>query len=184
MQFQVDNADYDWNFSERFDLVHTRAMNGFCLKSWPHFYKEAFRHMQPGGWVENQEFDLKFCSDDGTIPADGALNRWATLWGQGMQNLGGTARCYPEEMKIQMHNAGFINVHIRAYKMPIAPWAKDRVYRQAGMYFLSGFCDGLAGMSYKVFLAGLGWTQEQMEVLLMEVRNEARLKSIHAYFPV
>lgn len=186
LRFQVDDANEDWNFNERFDLVHTRGMNGFGVSSWPHFYEQAFAHMQPGGWVENQEFDLKFCSDDGTIPADGALNRWATFWNQGIQNQGLSARCYPEEMRIQMQEAGFINVHIRGYKLPVSPWARDRTYREAGMLFLSGFLDGLAGMSYKTFLGsdGLDWTQEQLEVLLMEVRKEVKLKSVHAYFPV
>ena len=178
------DADDDWDFSESFDLVHTRGMNGYGLKSWPHFYEQAFAHMKPGGWVENQEYDLLFCSDDNSIPADGALRRWAALWNQGIQNMGQSARCYPEEMRIAMMNAGFIDVHIRTYKMPIAPWPKDPRLRQAGAYFLTGFLEGISGMSYKVFLQGLEYTVEELEVLLMEVRNEAKLKSVHAYFPM
>lgn len=178
------DADEDWDFNERFDLVHTRAMNGFCLKSWPHFYEQAFAHMQPGGWVENQEFDLIFCSDDKSLPEDGALRRWSTLWNQGIQNLGLTARCYPEEMKIAMQNAGFVNVHIRSYKAPISPWPKDPRLRQAGTFFLSGFIEGISGMSYKVLQGGMELSREELEVLLMEVRNEARTKSVHAYLPV
>ena len=47
-------------------------MNGFSVKSWPKFYEQA----KAGGWVENQEFDLNFSSDDGTIPADNKAKEW------------------------------------------------------------------------------------------------------------
>lgn len=59
LQFQIMDADEDWDFSERFDLIHTRLMNGFSIKSWPFFYQQAFAHMRPGGWVENQGSILK-----------------------------------------------------------------------------------------------------------------------------
>lgn len=75
LEWQIMDADEDWDFTTRFDFVHTRGMNGFAIQSWPHFYRQAFEHMQPGGWVENQEFDMAYLSDDGTIPEDGALRR-------------------------------------------------------------------------------------------------------------
>lgn len=54
LQFEVLDAEEDWSYGEnRFNLVHTRYMNGFGLKSWPHFYKEAFTCLKPGGWVSS-----------------------------------------------------------------------------------------------------------------------------------
>lgn len=98
--------------------------------------------------------------------------------------MGLTARCYPEIMKRQMQEAGFINVHARLYKQPIAPWPKDQRLRSAGRYFLAGFEEGLSGMSVRVFTKGLDWSVEEMELLLMQVRNECRQRSMHGYIPM
>ena len=180
------DAEEEWDFHERFDFVHTRLMNGWGIRSWPNFYKQAFEHMQPGGWVENQEYDLAFLSDDGTVHADGALMRWTNLWNWGIANspYGGSGRCYPDVMRRQMQEAGFINVQVRPYKLPIAPWPKDPKLRQAGAFFFTGFLDHISGLSMRVFTGTLGWSVEQMEVLLMEVRNECRQRSMHAYCPM
>ena len=84
----------------KFDLVHTRLMNGFSVRSWPYFYAQAFKSMKPGGWVENQEFDLHFTADDGTMSEEGAVRRWENLWEEGIQKLGPmTSRCYPEVVR-------------------------------------------------------------------------------------
>ena len=179
------DADEPWDFNTKFDLVHTRLMNGFSIRSWPHFYEQAFEHMSPGGWVENQEFDLHFTADDGTMSEDGAVRRWENLWNEGIAKLGPmTARCYPEVMKRQMEEAGFINCTIRPYKMPCGIWPKNKRYRQAGLFNMVGMCDGLSGLSVRTFTHGLEWSVEQMEVLLMEVRNEWKDKRIHSYLPM
>lgn len=74
LQFEVLDADELWGYrNNRFDLVQTRIMNGFSLRSWPQFYQYAFDCLKPGGWVENQKFDCQIGSDDDTIPEDGKL---------------------------------------------------------------------------------------------------------------
>lgn len=50
LTFEVADADEPWGFApNRFSLVHTRIMNGFGVSSWPHFYREAFSCLKPGG---------------------------------------------------------------------------------------------------------------------------------------
>lgn len=51
LEFQIMDATEDWDFHMKFDFVHTRLMNGFSIRSWPHFYSQAFEHMKPGGYV-------------------------------------------------------------------------------------------------------------------------------------
>ena len=186
LEFQIMDADEPWEFSMKFDLIHTRLMNGFSVRSWPHFYQQAFASMKPGGWVENQEFDLEITSDDGTMSPTGAVQRWQDLWEEGLKKLsaGLTGKCYPNVMKQQMEDAGFVNVHIRGYKMPIGIWPKDKRLRQAGLFCMVGIVDGVSGLSQRVFTKGLAWTIEEMEVLLMEVRNEWNNKRIHSYIPM
>ncbi|SMY26882.1 unnamed protein product [Zymoseptoria tritici ST99CH_1A5] len=184
LEFQIMDADEEWNFSPKFDLVHTRLMNGFSIKSWPFFYEQAYKSMLPGGWVENQEFDLAFMSDDGSLSPSSATQQWLDLWNLGISNLGLTGRCDPEYMAREMAAAGFVNVSIRAYKMPIGPWPKDKRLRQAGLLFLVGYLEGLSGLSLRTFTYGLGWGVEEMEVLLAKVRTEVKSKKLHCYVPV
>lgn len=184
LEFQIMDADEPWDFSTRFELIHTRLMNGFSIKSWPFFYEQAFASLEPGGWVENQEFEVKFGCDDGTLPEDSACVRWAELWNEGIEKFGLTGRCYPEQMKQQMEDAGFINVTTSFYRMPIGTWPKDKRLRQSGWFNLVGFFDGVSGLSQRVFTKALGWSIEEMEVLLAQVRNECRNRKIHTYFPM
>ena len=184
LEFIIQDLEEPWDMPNRFDLVHTRLMNGFSVKSWPTFYQNAFSSMKPGGWVENQEFDLVFASDDNTLPADSAVRRWQDLWNEGISRVGMTGRCNPEKMVDQMQTAGFINVTIRPYKMPVGPWPKDKRLREAGIFNLIGLEDGLTGLSLRVFTQILGWSVDEMEILLMQARAEFRRKGIHTYFPM
>jgi hypothetical protein len=184
LEFVVQDLEEPWDMPKRFDLIHTRLMNGFSIRSWPTFCKNAFESCQPGGWVENQEFDLKFTSDDGTVKADSANNKWQELWNEGVATVGMTGRCDPLKMADQMKEAGFVSVVVQHFKMPIGPWPKDKRLREAGVYNLIRMVDGLTGLSLRVFTQMLGWSTDEMEALLMQVRAEWRRKSIHCYIPV
>lgn len=184
LEFQIMDADVEWDFDARFDLIHTRLMNGFSVKSWPFFYQQAYQSMQPGGWVENQEFGVDFACDDGTQLVDSAVLRWQSLWNTGIENLGLSGHCYPEKMKQQMETAGFVNTTLKRYKMPVGPWAKNKRLKEAGLFNLVGMVEGVSGLSTRTFTRGLGWTIEELEVLLMEVRKEWMNKRIHSYLPM
>ncbi|KIX06931.1 uncharacterized protein Z518_04907 [Rhinocladiella mackenziei CBS 650.93] len=184
LEFRVFDLEETWDMPNRFDFIHTREMNGFSIKSWPKFYEQAFQSMRPGGWVECQEFDLDIKSDDNTIPPDSAVIRWQNLWEEGIQKGGMTGRCYPNQMANQMREAGFINVHILPFKMPIGAWAKDPMLRQSGLCTLVGLLDGVFGLSVRVYTQLLGWSVEELEALLAQCRSEWKNKRIHSYFPM
>ncbi|RMD41190.1 hypothetical protein DV735_g3969, partial [Chaetothyriales sp. CBS 134920] len=182
LEFQVADMDDPWDMDNRFDLVHTRNLH-FNVKSWPKFYEEAFRSLRPGGWVENLEFDLEFQSDDNTLSPDGPTSRWCRLMTEGFTKVGSDGRLYPELMKQQMADAGFINTQIIPIKMPIGAWPKDPVLREGGRWFLVGILEGISGLSVRLFTQVLGWTPEEMELLLMEARNELKQKKVHSWCP-
>lgn len=185
LEYHIMDADEPWEgFEGRFDFVHTRLMNGFSIKSWPFFYEQAFASLQPGGWVENQESEVVFGCDDGTLPADSACTRWADLWSEGIAKFGLTGLCFPEQMKAQMQAAGFVNVTAKSYRVPIGTWPQNSQLRRAGLLNVIGLLDGLSGLSQRVFTHGLGWSLEEMEGLLMQVRDECANRRIHSYFPL
>lgn len=48
-------------------------------------------------------------------------------------------------MKDSIAAAGFINVQEKEYKIPIGPWAKHPIYKEAGRINLQQFLTGLDG---------------------------------------
>lgn len=46
--------------------------------------------------VKNQEFDCTIVSDDGTLPENSKIVKWARLWNQSAETIGKTGRCYPQ----------------------------------------------------------------------------------------
>jgi SAM-dependent methyltransferase len=184
LEFQVMDGDEEWTFSERFDFVHTRLMNGFSIKSWDFFYDQAWKCLEPGGWVENQEFDLCFRSDDDTVPTNSAVKEWEALWEGGIQKFGLTGRCYPDQMKRKMEARGFINCHVKPFKIPVGPWPQDKQLRQSGLFLLVSLLEGVSGLSVRVFTNALGWSVEELEVFLLGVKKEWRKKTIHSFLPM
>ena len=84
-------------------------------------------------------------------------------------------------MAQQIRDAGFVNVKVMGFKMPIGPWPKDKQLKEAGWYGLVALLDGLYGMSVKLFTNSLGWSLPELEVFLAQVRTELKRKSIHSY---
>lgn len=184
LTFEVFDAEQPWTFADnRFSMVHTRIMNGFSLRNWPNFFANAFRTLKPGGWVENQEFDLAVYSDDNTIPEDSALQKWVRYFEEGLKKVGMTGRLVPQVLEQQMKEAGFINTKVIRFKGPLGPWPKDKALREAGIYNLVAMLEGIEGISARIFMEALGWTQEELTVFLSGVRTEMRKRNIHSYWP-
>lgn len=97
--------------------------------------------------------------------------------------IGASGRCYPNVMTRQMREARFVNVEVKEFEMPIGPWPKDKRLAEAGTFGLIGFLDGLHGLSVKIFTNVLGWTPEQLDVLLAAVKIEVVQKSFHTCWP-
>ncbi|KIW92501.1 uncharacterized protein Z519_06348 [Cladophialophora bantiana CBS 173.52] len=184
LSFEIADADEEWTFGHRFDLIHSRIMNDFTLRSWPHYFEQAMQWLTPGGWVECQESDYNRRSDDNTLPPNSRLTFWEREWTRGMQKTGLGGFCRPELVMEQMRNAGFVNVSCRRFKIPIGPWPKDSTLRQAGMFGLVNILDGIQGLSLKVFRELLEYSFEELEALLTDCRREARDRTVHSYWPL
>jgi len=101
-----------------------------------------------------------------------------------MNKIGLSGACNPERVVSQMKQAGFINVTRLDFKLPIGPWHRDEQLRQAGLFSLVMLLEGIHGLCVKVFIDLLGYTEDQLEILLMECRQEIKTKSVHSYWPV
>jgi len=115
--FYVDDVESDWAYNpdEAFDYIHGRAMGG-AIGDWERLFRQIYDHLQPGGWVELQEYEVWIHSDDGTheqaltaIDWQLKLDDASRRFGKHL-NVAGTLRQ-------KMIDAGFVNVRDDVFKV-------------------------------------------------------------------
>ncbi len=87
-------------------------------------------------------------------------------------------------MRASIEAAGFVDVHERLYKVPMGPWAKDKLLKEVGVLNLQHWKSGLEGYAMWLltkFGAPSPWTKAEVDVYLVNVRKELMDSRIHAY---
>lgn len=137
-------------------------------------------NLKPGGWIEMQELYFVLSSDDNSIPETHAFSKWLTLVRQGLESFG-VDLLGPAKSQERLKDAGFENVTERIFKVPIGTWPKNQTLAKVGLYGQAMCVDGLQGNSMKSFTKGLGWTAEEVEVFLVDVRDSLKDRKVHSY---
>lgn len=53
-----------------------------------------------------------------------------------------------------------------------------------GLWTYENLGNGASGLSLALFTRALGWTQEEVEVFLIEVRKDMRNRAVHGWWPI
>jgi SAM-dependent methyltransferase len=171
--FQIDDAQLDWTFSSNsFDFVHIRYLYG-GIDDWQKLYRQAFRVTKPGGWFENIEIDLETRSENPVVSQDDnhVFRKWRDLFFEAGDKIGRTFKIARDgKMEKYAAEAGFVDIMHHQWKVPIGGWAADKRLKQIGLYngaFIDQSIDGFA-----VFPIGeiLGWTFEEVNALVGQMR--------------
>ncbi|KAM0271171.1 hypothetical protein ACHAQH_009155 [Verticillium albo-atrum] len=181
VNFQVDDIEAQWTFNRKFDFIYSRMMTA-ALADFPGFFEKAFENLTPGGWFEIADI-CPITSDDGTLTEDSATYSWVSQLLEGTKKIG---RPFDGafDYKKQLEAAGFKNVQQMVFKWPQNTWPKDAKYKELGMWNLENITSGLHGLSAAVYTRVLGWSSEEMEILLAKVRRELKDTKVHAYWPI
>lgn len=89
-----------------------------------------------------------------------------------------------EEHKAKLEAAGFQNVEVRKYKLPIGPWPADKKLKEVGLFQLAAMLDGIDGLTLALWTRSLGWTEQEITVFLAKVKKEFRSSKVHSYWPL
>lgn len=82
--------------------------------------------LKPGGWIEMQDFDMKFYTTNGQFKEDCPADMWGKSVASGIQALG--MEPHPgHQLEGWMKDAGFVNVKAHLLPMPLGPWPKDKM---------------------------------------------------------
>jgi hypothetical protein len=85
---------------------------------------------------------------------------------------------YAEYMRV----AGFENVTETRVKLPSSAWPKDKRLKLTGAFEMHNLVRGVSAMSLRLFSKAYGWTQEQTELFLVQVRKDASNLRYHTYW--
>ncbi|KAM0083925.1 hypothetical protein ACKRZS_003870 [Fusarium odoratissimum] len=152
VRFELEDATSNWTWSnDRFDFVHMRYLIG-AIADWGALFKEAFRCCKPGGFVESVEVNPTFLSDDETASDVMAVQTWNKLFREA-SNTFGRSFCEIEGDVEFLAAAGYVDLQVTDFKVPVGGWAKDSKLRQVGQFLRATIENDLEGK--QVIVSGL-----------------------------
>ncbi|KXH67422.1 hypothetical protein CSAL01_11958 [Colletotrichum salicis] len=180
VDFEIDDIEEEWVFDGSFDYIHSRLMTS-SIVDWKD-------NLTPGGYLELQEVDVGPSSDDGTLdPTTSALARYCALLQDASVKLGRPYQEIPTLADVMRDpEVGFVDVEVRVFKWPTNGWhtadtEEGRRLRELGVWSGQNIMAGLEGFAMAPFTRAFGWSQEDIDAFLVDVKREMRDKSIHAY---
>ncbi|KAK2744426.1 hypothetical protein FQN55_006753 [Onygenales sp. PD_40] len=191
VHFYIDDAmETDWLWPENhFDYIHASMLSG-SFRSFDDLLRTAYRYLKPGGWIECHDVDIAIRCDDGSVPTD-AMDSWGPYQFQNWITLLTKATSTMDSprpirsahyISKWMREIGFKNIQESVRKIPITPWHKDPYLREIGEWNQMNWLEGLAALSWVPFgERGLGWTRQEIEVFLVDVRKSLLNLDYHAY---
>ncbi|TVY70907.1 Secondary metabolism regulator LAE1 [Fusarium oxysporum f. sp. cubense] len=183
VRFELEDATSNWTWSnDSFDFVHMRYLIG-AIADWGALFKEAFRCCKPGGFVESVEVNPTFLSDDETASDLMAVQTWNKLFREASKAFG-RSFCEIEGDVELLAAAGFVDLQVTDFKVPVGGWAKDSKLRQVGQFLRATIENDLEGYTLMAWQQILGWPKDEYELFLMDMRKALRDKKVHSYIRV
>ncbi|KAI5465270.1 S-adenosyl-L-methionine-dependent methyltransferase [Mariannaea sp. PMI_226] len=180
--FLVDDLESEWTYHQPFDFIYLRFLVG-SIRDWDKLLGQTFDNLSSGGWIETVDAVYPLACDDGTVTDDLPIYKWSNLMREGAAKAGlSLDTC--TELKQKMIDRGFTNVTEQWYRWPMNSWPKEPKFKNLGAWSLENVLSGLSALSLALFTRVLGWTREEVELFLVDVRRDLRNKNIHGYWRI
>ncbi|KAI1364026.1 S-adenosyl-L-methionine-dependent methyltransferase [Xylaria arbuscula] len=180
-RFEIDDIDDEWMFSTKFDYIHGRHMVG-SISDFPRLFTSIYENLNPGGWVEMQDYYVKLQAVDNTLDGT-ALQRWNNMINHAL-TFSGRSGLNAIKYKKWLRDAGFEDIREEVFAVPGNPWPKGSDQKQLGAMQMENILEGIYGMSIKLFTNFLHMSSEAVEALLVDVRKDLTNRNIHFYYPI
>jgi hypothetical protein len=142
----------------------------------------SYRHLKPGGYLELQDLCFPAQCTDPEQTSNSQFIKWETYGMEAGQKAGLNLQA-PLTWAENLRKIGFVDIHIKWYNWPIGPWAKNKKNKVLGRYTLANFHEAISAPN-ALFTRVLGWSIEEVQVLVAGIRNEFKEQKIHMYHPI
>lgn len=182
VSFQIDDCTQPWTFAENYlDFVHIRWLFG-SIKDWDELYREAYRALKPGGWIESHEASTQFRSDDGSVNDETAMGQFGRFFADGGKKMGRSMTILEDGVQRKgIKGTGFVNIQEKDFKSPLGAWPSDPKMKEMGQFQQLATANDLTGTL--LYLGSQqGWSPEEIQVYAAKLRKEFRSRNVHAYY--
>ncbi|KAL7266594.1 hypothetical protein RUND412_010855, partial [Rhizina undulata] len=181
LRFEVDDIEEVWKYQENsFDFIHIRLMAGF-IYDWPKLYKQAFKALKPGGWIELQDVCAMFSVDDDSLPEGNVLMQWANYCITEAEKSG---RLFIHTLETgrttKLEDVGFVDVTEQFLKFPIGRWPKGKSEKELGICWRQNLLDCTEATAL-ILMWSLGWQKQETDELIVDMEAALRNPNYHAY---
>ncbi|CRG92782.1 hypothetical protein PISL3812_09849 [Talaromyces islandicus] len=181
VRFYVDDAEDEWAFDHHigFDLVHGRMLSG-SINNWARFFQQAFSSLRAGGYVEMNELEPTFYSDDANPEDIEPLNRVMARYNKASQMFG---KSFDDVsgMKKAMQDAGFVDVQEEVYKIPLGNWPANPMLKTLGRSALNAAQQSLEPYFLALGARILGESAADTRKVTRALKQEISKSPLHLY---
>ncbi|KAK0654889.1 S-adenosyl-L-methionine-dependent methyltransferase [Cercophora newfieldiana] len=159
-RFEVDDVCKEWTYRKgRFGFIHIRCLLGY-IDDWNTLAQQAYRCMEPGGWIEHAEISAEIASQGAPIPPDHIFARWNHSVRQAGATLSSAA---------WMEQAGFVVVKTKTLRLPIGPWPREQRLKEVGAYHKKTWQDGIHRLASQLRLNVLSMGEKEVKAFMREM---------------
>ncbi|TAQ88305.1 hypothetical protein B7494_g3397 [Chlorociboria aeruginascens] len=172
--FEIEDAEEEggWTFEENdFDLIHLRNMAG-AFTDWKYIYREAFKHLKPGGWIEILDFNdhtdvMKFFNPNSPVPKIHPIVVEASI-------RSGRPRTTHHLKPQALSDIGFVDVQATDYDIPLGLWPEDPNAKDMGKYWMVMQCRALEPTCLRLLTRWAGWTADEVRKACVLVEEDVK----------
>jgi precorrin-6B methylase 2 len=165
LEFEVDDLESPWTTAPgSVDYIHARCLGG-SICDWPGLLAQVMAALRPGGCLEVTEIVVSM-QPPGEVGVE-----YEHLLSEAFEKAGRKWRV-AEGMHEMLVAAGFTGVTERRGRMPVGTWPVLPAMKELGSMWREIVTDGLEGEAMAALTRYLGWTREEVEVLVGNLRSE------------
>lgn len=125
-----------------------------------------------------QEIDLRPFSSDNTFETS-AYAEFTNTFHKCGEKLGIKFDISASEMESYVKAAGFTDVQVTKFQVPVGIWPKDKRYKEMGIVYATASVSGLEAYGLKMFTNVLGWSQEKAKDLCERALQAINSRKTH-----
>lgn len=107
----MEDCTQPWTYDEEsFDFVHIRYLFG-SNPNWAELFRQAYRVLKQGRWIETFEADATLTSEDGSVKEGTPLDQWGKIFREAGDRFGRSLCVANDDLQRKgLEEAGFIKL--------------------------------------------------------------------------